>query len=384
MQLNLRILWPKGKIINAVSEPGFKASSLGYNALVSHHATKDCAWVKEITHLEEIGGKNPDYFLWVSRWKEENFFNQPDSERWTRKELLAQELEKVEGALSKGANRAAKLIFLLPGEEKIEWISYLAKVAGPKTFLAFSPYWGEPTKDFLPPQPIWKKISEGEEFCSTPLLPILNTGMVDLGGGLWPTIPFDLYDRFYSRIPSSLIRGALTLTPTLPSKPGFLQCALWVGAQLLEKDESPDKKLAEWFLRHKNGIDYFSSALLLRNLRTLALEASFLRYLRPKKIGLEESRILLDGLTNKIQTFQFLIEREHPSLMDPFIYFARDVRRILSNCAAQLNVSYSTHPDESLDSFWTHKMGSSVVFQEEPSRGKPGSKQESIFLESWT
>ena len=383
MQLNLRILWPKGKMGNEHSNLGSRAQVLGYNGVVSATPCEGTFWIRELRTLEEIEGVSADFFLWTSRWKEGDFFSQPGNERWTRKELIALEMEKLESKLCKAANRSAKLIFCLPGEEKLEWVAHLSKMAGPKTYLAFSPYLGDSAKDFLPPQPIWRKIAEGEEFCATPLLPILNTGMVDQGGGLWPTLPFDLYDRFYSHIPSSFFKGALTLTPVVPHNPGFLHCALSVGAQLLQKEDSPEKKLAEWFLQHKSKVDYFSSAMLLRHLRTLALETTFLRHLKPKKIGSEESRALLDGLSSKIHALQFSIEREHPHFLDPFLFFVRDARRIMSFFASQMNVSHSTHPDESLESFWTHKVGGSVAFREEPLRGGAGSKQESIFMENW-
>lgn len=352
--------------------------SLGYNGVVSTHACKGVAWIKRVSSFEELTGKS-DYFLWQSHWKEDLFFEKPECERWTRAEMIAREMEQVEKKIPKGSH----LIFLLPGEERLEWIAHLAKCAGPKTVLAFSPYCGEATEDFLPPQSIWRKIAEGEEFCGTPLLPLLNAGMCGLGGGLWPTLPFDLYDRFYGRLNSYPFRGAITLTPTIPSGKGFLHCALWVGSRILQKEESPEKPIGEWFIRFKEGLDYFSSALLLRNLRTLALETAVLRHLKAKKIGAEESRTLLDGLGSKIQALHYAIEREQPLLLDPFLFFARDVRRHMCHFAFQNNVGYSPHADEALESFWSSKSGTQVQFFAEPSSGKPGSKQESLFAECW-
>lgn len=378
MQLNLRILWPNEKNGYSPVDLGARALQLGYNGVVSSTPCKGTAWIKEAASIEDFES-HPDYFLCSSRWKEENFFQQPGNERWTRAELVSLEMEQLEQKLPRGA----KLIFCLPGEEKIEWVHHLSKRAGPKTLLAFSPYAGGPTYDFLPPQPLWKKIIEGEEFCSTPLLPILNTGMVNQGGGLWPTLPFDLFDRFYCHIPAIPFQGALTLTHAVPRGPGFLHCALWVGAHLLQREEAPDKKLAEWFYRYKSTIDYLSAALLLRNLRTLALETTVLRYLKGRKVGNDESRSMLEGLNAKIQALHYAIEREQPLLLDPFKYFVRDVRRSMSHFATQHNVSYSVHQDEALESFWTYKSGSQAGFYTEPNRGQAGSKQESIFMENW-
>lgn len=378
MQLNLRLLWPKGKNGLAAEEIGIRALDLGYNGVVSTTYCKGISWIKPIAALDAIGEK-PDYFLWSSRWKDEDFFHRPGNERWTRAEIVALEMEEVEKAIPK----SSRLIFVLPGEEKIEWVYHLAKMTGPKTCLAFSPYFGEPICDFLPPQVLWRKVVEGEEFCGTPLLPILNTGMVDQGGGLWPTLPFDLFDRFYGQIPSLGFNGAIALTPTIPKGAGFLHCALWVGARLLQQEVAPDKRVAEWFYKFRNEFDYFKSALLLRNLRTLALETTVLKHLKGKKLGNEESRALLEGLHSKLQALQYSIEQECVSLLDPFIFFARDVRRSMSYFASQHNVSYSTHPDEALDSFWTLKSGSKVSFLSEPNRGAPGSKQESIFMDCW-
>lgn len=377
MQLNLRILWPKAKFLFPATELGRRAMELGYNALVSPTPCPGIAWIKEITSQDELKGQ-PDYFLWKSYWKEEGFFTRPGDEKWTRAELLAREMEQLENKL-KGHS---KLIFCLPGEEKIEWMSHLAKCAGPKTLLAFSPYCSDPTKDFLPPQPIWKKIVEGEDFCNTPLLPVLNTGMIGQGGGLWPTLPFDLFDRFFSHLPVAHFRGAISLTPAIPSRPGFLSCALWVGSQLIQREDPPEKRLSEWFFRFRQA-DYFTLAMLLRNLRTFSLEITLLNHLKVKKIGSEEARALLEGLNSKIAALHNTLVKEQPALLDHFTYFVRDARRLMSHFASQHNVSYSVHADEALESFWTKKMGSKVLVNEEPFSGNPGSKLEALFMESW-
>lgn len=358
----IRALWLLGEQTLEGNVLYERANRLGFNCLLSEKPSEGLLWIQKAPTLEKIQQTSSDFIFWESQWQQIDFFHHADAENYTRLELITQELDRVERALPNDV----ELIFYIPGEASASWIPQICDAAGPKTHIAFSAVAGEPMQDHLGPHPLWKILNEIPDSSSTKLLPIVNLGMIGQGWGLWPTIPFDIYERYFCRLRGKdPFAGIIALVPAVPKGHGFLHCALWTGAHLLQKEwQGVDILIEEWFRLFKPDINYFRFADTLKGFRTLTLEASLLRD--------RDNKSLAEAIKARLLHFEQLLEKEHSSLKDSFTYFAADLRRMISPN------SYF----EDGDSFWTQKAGSKFVFLEKPQRGKGGSRMAAIYDEN--
>lgn len=346
----------------------------------------------------EIGG-----IFWESSLNEEDYFAHPSAKYSLQSDLVQEELRWVEEAF-KGTK---SLIFFIPcphieaARRHSRWLSQLHENAAKNSIIAFSAVAGSPFDDHLPPHCFWQHLSLPSAPSVMSMMPIVNCGGINQGEGLWPSLVFDQFEGYFSRVRRHGFAGVLTLAGHVPPGRGFLDCNLWVGGQLQAKESSLELLLEEWFRAHKQPIDYHYHRELFRKIRSIVLELSFLRSLVKEKrrdiLSLEEAKIYADSLVAQLKHLSLLVLKLEkpkktsvpvPALSDYFDYFVRDARRIVAYFAQHFNISSSLQlSEDNQASFWTQtgtglKYAAKIQLLDHPLQGEPGTLMEYIFKEN--
>lgn len=354
----LRPLWVKNSITQDPAQVASRIAELGYNALITSDSSKALAaalaakGIIYILHSQE--GTLPE-------WVESIFYrsqaldpNRSRTSDLTDAESVIQELQTIE---QKMTGRGRLIFFVDQGD----WFIDLCQAAGPKTTIAFSAVHGDWMLDHLNPNPCWSALRQERLPVTTALLPILNLGGVGQGGGMWPVVPFDLYDDYFPRLKRHHFLGAIAATTTIPPGPGFLECNLWVGSQLLWHIHSAEMLLETWFKARAN-VDYVQIRPWLKEIRAIALEINKLKYgsekLRKEWQRSEAISQKIELLLGRLKLLDHEIrETAHRHLLsDSFPYFFLDQGRLLQLIAQRLDLHLRgglTQEQLNLDSFWT-------------------------------
>lgn len=366
MNDSLRLLWLTTPSRYSSSDLAERTRALGYNGLAVKESVGGIFWIQPVTTLDEAATSRADGILWQSAWRNAEGGEFIDK---THLEWLQEELEKVEHLLKKGQ----RLFFYIPGKEGAEWLSDLNLTAKKNTTLLFSAVAGEPTEALKEPHPCWKKEDPT-------LLPIFNFGMIDQGGGLWPTLPYELYERYLIRLQGKANAGFLTLTSSLPGGKGFLQCSLSLAAEMHQTSRAPELLIEEWFQKHRPELLPFHQEGTLRTLRGLALDLK-----QPiTSLPSETLRAWLEGLAARLNVLELTVTGEKGELTDYVVYFIRDAKRLLQHKAQSAHISFHSTQgiDDLLDGFWTRHSSSKIILLDHPYSGKPGSRMEVIYREN--
>jgi hypothetical protein len=189
----------------------------------------------------------------------------------TQADLLVAEIKEWEEALQ----GRARLIFYVPFKEQnakrqARELSLLCKEAGQNTSIAFSAFQGAPWEDYRPLHPFWGLLAQASELSETPLIPLVNTGLIGFGEGRWPAMPFDLFERCFSRCMRPPFERPIALANQLPGKGSTLECSLFVGARLGLSEKSAEILAEEWV--REAHLDFEPWRLMMRKGREIALE----------------------------------------------------------------------------------------------------------------
>jgi hypothetical protein len=365
-------------------------------------------WV--LSRLKTLVQKAPamDFLFWESCYLHPDFTRHPKACDATLAELVSAEVNLIEEAL----NDSKSLIYFLPvsdplvAEQQAAWMPRLCDDVGNRTFVAFSAVAGNFYADHLPPHPFWEQLRQSPDTSATPLLPIVNIGHVLQGEGLWPSPALDLLEKYYSRLYRHRFAGAIALVNHLPQKGGMLDCSLWTAAQSLWKALPPILLAQTWFRAHRSEWGFHLCCDALKNVREIVVELSMLRFLtnelRRDSISIEECRMMTESLLARLKCLKTHAEKkerkrrekgEHPSFEDYLNIFIRDAQRIVLYFLQCFNLSYpyAINNEEHQESFWMHmqpgsgqgiRSAAKVSFLDNPNRGLPGSRMESIFLEN--
>lgn len=311
-----------------------------------------------------------DYLFWTSQCS-----IQPLENNRTFSENLQEELNITEKMIE---NRLP-LIFYLPFNRRLRgWhnphlLRDLCLRAGKRTILAFSAVAGHPAHDHLSPHPFLVQLRRQEECHSTPLLPVINTGGLFQGEGLWPTISFDLFDSFCMRDVRRQFAGFISLTNRLPAEQGFLSCNLWVVGQVQLKNEHPERLVEGWFLSKRPEIDYLKYSQLFKKIRNTIVDLSYLRNLSEDCSYIpEEKRLLIEQVMCALRVIHIHVstiarDESLTLLCEQFTLFLCDAKKILLHLSNlhRVDISLSLEERNLKDSFWTKAVVSSPFSQRE-------------------
>ncbi len=404
---SLRPLWLEEVPHNLMSEHFCRRLiELGYNSvIINGEQTGDFTAQSSFLHgygLNLIVCANQvkqgaDYLLWKSQHDQPDFNAASDL---THAEKLEKEMRQLEKSLPKGTG----LIYFLPfleyvePEKQAQWLYRLSLVAGPHTILAFSNVAGEPTADDRPPHPFWDRLRLLADRCTTPLLPILNSGSVKQGEGLWPTLPVDTMDRCFAQMIHHNFVGVAGLARRLPPSYGLLHCALWIAGQRLWRHQSTHQLAKTWALAYRSDWNFSRDLNSLKRLRDIAVELNGLttsiRKGQTLTISLDECRAIAEGIGGQLQRNQMALGGQVgtlTTLADYFRYFYRDARRMILFFLQEYHAPLAKMlaGGDSHESFWTqmgegqgHQEKVKITFYQEPHLNAQDQRMVAVYREN--
>lgn len=281
------------------------------------------------------------------------------------KEIAQAEIALVEKMLPKGVS----LIYLFPGddpERKKREASVLQEIAlksSKTTILSISSRQGSPFLDHLQPHPFLRQKmavkAEGFSYAA-----LVNLGGIQQGGGLWPSVPLDIFQGIYPLLEEKGVM-AIPIVHTIPEPDSFLGGALTLASHSREGPFYPEGELAKWLISVRCETEIDRALALLRDVREIIVDFSrmreALREAGRDHLSHDECKTMACSLYYKIRK----VEREgnhwdgksggEPSLRDYMRFFCRDAYRTLLHFIQSFNVVIQ----ESLDlapgkkGFWT-------------------------------
>lgn len=337
--------------------------------------------------LQELFEQYPsiDALFWESLWQTEAYQDGESALETTDAEIALTEIQLLEKCIQ----GRSKLIFYMaaPNATKKEtirqahWIVSLLDDMGKDSVLAFNAVSGSAFDDHACDNPLWECLRESPDSSSTPLLPILNSGLVKQGEGLWPITNFDLLERFLPRCSRHHFAGVVGLASHLPQAGSVLDCNLWVAGHALWWPLPPALLAETWFKAFRAEESFTFCLQIMKKARFIALSLTAL----PKEnLAADEAKICGDSLMANLKHLKWLWEKEscsassaHPSIKDHFAFFSRDVKQLLGTFLPTYNLPLAYHAgyEEPVTSFWSHELDT-------PHRGHKNSTMEAIYLEN--
>jgi hypothetical protein len=271
--------------------------------------------------------------------------------RLTRQELVVEEHHILYSTLQRIASEPT-LFFEVPYSPYINLIE-LQKEISTSTHLVFSPVKSKAHYNHSSLDLVWNEISSQRYLSHTPLCPLINSGAIFQGEGLWPSLPLELFQQISQNMHSSSFSGVITLTRSLPKSKTILDLSLWVTAQLLWHGGNPMDWIALWC--KASGWDSVELKFLESIRRITLLVSSIKEALNiPKdELHLELWRSKIEGALAELKSW------EYQSLPNPwlslFLPFSRDVKRLFFYVLQKWNISMGTilSSEDLKEGFWT-------------------------------
>lgn len=395
------------KILDIVTAYGIKISIklIGDPSKVPFLFDDDyCESLEEILLSITERSKYIDYLFWES-----TIYTQEVNEHHKVKDFLQIDLARLEvEKLEEQLKGSCRLIYSIPtqntsiAKKQGKWIPQLSHEISENTTIAFSAHAGDPLNDFLPLHPIWETLRTSNNSSFLNLLPIINSGLVKQGEGLWPIFSQDQTNCYLSRCKPSVLSGVITMTTHVPRENALLSCNLWVTAQTLWRDGSPSLLMDTWIRAFRpEYLQYDDLEKILQEIREISLKVGFLIFnmdKSEKELSKNESRTLADSLLSRLAFLQTTLEdrtiesTERVSLKQYFTFFARDARRMILRFLQhyQMPMVGVLNGDDMKESFWTEISspnsqglisGVKVLLLDEPHRGESGSIMAEIYDE---
>lgn len=367
-------MWQTDSLLNVLAERWDRSLIIKPHLHPSLEGSpRDPSWVDRMRHaLDTLCQRLPflDALFWESGLLNPSFAQHPSAADATEADLVLEEMRCVEKALG----GRTSLIFYVPTDEEharrqSRWLPVICDEAGDRTSIAFSSFRGSPWHDHLSLHPFWEILASSPDASATPLMPIVNTGMVGQGEGLWPNIPFDIFERCLSRCVRHRFEGPIALANQIPGYGGSLECSLWMGARCSE--ESAELLADKWLKSRRLDLDFEAWRSLMRRTREMTLEISALKTMDAKKgkHSHEFYRLQIESLLARLKFVQSNYETGPkpgalPALADYFSAFSYEARRLLAEAARALNVSIfgQTTMDEK-HSFWETPEGRKILHE---------------------
>lgn len=329
-----------------------------------------------------------DGFFWESLWPTAAYRSHDKAFESTDPEIVLAEIHLLEKCLQK----RTMLIFHLAqssekeAHEQAKWLPSLVDDMGPKSIFAFNAVCGALYDDHQNSHPLWEALRESPDSSATPLMPILNLGLMKQGEGLWPTTNFDLIDRFLNRCTRHQFIGAIGLAGHLPQAGSVLDCNLWVFGSSLWR-HLPASLLAEtWFKAFRPKENAAFNLKMMSLARSITLDISFLRasYESQGPLKNEAAKVFGDSIVSRLKQIKWLLDNHKnreippsPTIKEHFPFFACDVKQLLATYLPTYNLplSHTLDNDDPTTSFWKADL-------ETPGCGEKNSMMELIFSQN--
>lgn len=359
--------------------------------------------------LEKVNRWGCQGFIWDSLYYQPQFLHHEAASLHSTLELILQDLKNIEETL----HPSIQVFYYLSAldseraHQYARWLPDLCRSAGNQTILMFPGFISAKSAYLERPHPIWECLRKLPRLSETPLLPIYQIGSDVQGGGLWPVIYADtIIDMFIRSCDPAVFAGVTILTKRLPSEKGFLSANLWMAGQALWKLDSADLLLDAWFRTYRPELIFSDFKGVLKKLTVIAKESVFLRSFVSEKcrdhLSAEACKIKVEALLAQLQEVQFFLNQEKDlfsaslsktNFTEYFIYFYRDIRRILLHALQCYNIPFSSliTGEDLQDSFWTTasqgtgsgiRKGIKIIFLDVPLKGEEESDMRLIYNEN--
>lgn len=365
--------------IQVILKPNFK-TDISTKALGKSQHDLEVAISELFQQYPKIDG-----LFWESLWQTNAYLEDEDALDSTDAEIALSEIEVLENCIQE----RAKLIFYMAAPvagkkeslRQAKWIVSLLDDMKKNSILAFNAVSGSAFDDHASDNALWEILRESPDCSSTPLMPILNVGLVKQGEGLWPVTNFDLLERFLPRCTRHPFAGVVSISSHLPQAGSVLDCNLWVAGQSLWRVIPPALLAETWFKAFRPEENSTFCLQAMKIARSIALN---LTALSKKTLAADEAKVYGDGLMASVKLLNWLWGKEscagtsvRPSIKDHLVFFSRDVKQLLGSFLPTYNLplSYHSAQEEPSASFWSHELDT-------PHRGHKNSTMEAIYLEN--
>lgn len=337
--------------------------------------------------------------FWESMLLGSNYRAHSQAQVATELEVVIEELHMVEEALKMNS----KLIFFIPAargttaSKHARWFPVLIDEMGAFTIFAFSAVAGDVCDDQAPDHPFWDILRRGLDVSATPLMPILNVGLIHQGEGLWPTCNADLIERFIPRCTNHHFAGVISVWNLLPAAGSFHDCNYWVAGKSLWNHQPPFLLSETWFAAYNRKDEHSQLWEAMKKARAIAFALGHLRH-KASDMGralwhCQESCSLAESLIAQLKGLKIAMvakpHRNAPSqpFVDLFPFFIADIARFLHHLMPTLSISSFQALNIDIDGFWSLKKEgknatSDASFPSEPFSGPSGSLMEKLFKEN--
>lgn len=414
IELDENLLTRLNTIFSQIKEVGIKiiikplfAFSLSRQACVKcPYDPIFCEYVEELfQEFFSFISDGVDYIFWESMLLGSNYRYHRNAQDVTEVEAVSTEVQLVENCLLPGK----KLIFFLPAYSSAtalrqsSWISTLLDEMGDASLLAFSTVAGDICEDQKENHPFWKALRNSPDSSATPILPIVNLGLVGQGENLWPTSNRDLIDRFLPRCHRHPFAGIISFWNYLPRKASIGDCNFFIAGHSIKGGYNPELLAETWFAVFRPDEDFSLCWELLQEARRIVLGLSRLRLEAIERgrdlWGADLPRITAVGLLNGVRILllksELLTGKSNAfsgtSMRDYFSFFATDIARFLRHLMPSL--SHSEFQGISLEDsgFWScSRSGKTFELQKksesffplEPQSGQQESIMSAIYYEN--
>lgn len=167
------------------------------------------------------------------------------------------------------------------------------------------------------------------------ILPLVNGGLMKMGGGLWPVLNREALSSALEKMGSKL--GMIAVTQQLPGYGGFLDANLWSLGHALIRKEPLNVLVEEWFQATKPLLYHREVFRRLEHLTNdLIWMTRFNSEMSRDKISNEESKALGAKCLSELNLLE---EKVSPALYPLFQIFSKDARRILLHFSQCLNIT---------------------------------------------
>ncbi len=336
-------------------------------------------------------------YFWESALLYHEFQLHDKAKEMTLADLVLAEVKLIEENLKKEQS----LLFYIPTQDgdgasqHASWLPEFCDDVGNNTMIAFSSVSGDPAEDHLCSHPLWEALRRLPDVSATRLLPIVNSGAVDQGEGLWPAPPFDSLQYYLNRCFRHHFAGVIGLANQVPENKGLLHMCLWVAGHAQWSKRDPYLLAETWCTAYRKEWDIGNDVNALDKVRWLVKDLSRLRGVGDEKsresLSQEECRCLGESIIAQLKQLSFLFHQEQkkgnekPSFLDYFTCFSHDARHVLSHVLQKCNVPLSNIIEDSYDScgFWTKRQGNGkITLLDQPVKGRVGSSMEKIYYEN--
>lgn len=306
--------------------------------------------------------------FWESECWNSDYQEHSLSREMTHADLVRQELSLLQNCI----NPQTSLIYFVSSHDdevalqQAAWLPEICDDMKKNVIMAFSAVSGDIFSDHLAPHPFWEALRRSPDISSTPIMPIVNTGSILQGEGLWPAFPCDLIEKYISTCYRHNFLGIISLTNRIPTKGTFLHGNLWLASQVMWGNHSLYNLLQTWFSAERKDLNFEEVYECFGEIRSIILQLSYLRSNENKQTNMtqEECRCIVESILAKLKLIQMLFEKRSKSFLDEYVVpFIKDARLITLKALQNLNMPllHLKKEEDAHGGYWveglTEKMG---------------------------